>query len=224
MKSRPAIVDSFNFSSTSLEDLFADEDKYKIITVKGIGCFEPQLWRKVFNGNLKRHQVEVKILETNTGLSLGIKRFSASQDRQTLEIAGLHGYSSKSYFLRKLLKELWNKIQECRITRVDVAIDYKGAIPQRVLKALKKNRHPFQWKNTTYMKSKKEKKSNQRINILLYPKHKKENLDYEVERLEFSFRGDYFSKLHVKDLEGLFKKMQKTIKRLAGLDVQIKEI
>ncbi len=223
MKPRKASIDSFNFSSENLEDLFCS-DKYSIVPVKGIGIFNPKEWKETFGKSLTRNIVEAKILYTHTVLTIPIKRFSASQGRQTLELAGLHSYTEKSTYKILLLKELWERIQDDYITRLDVAIDFKKCVPKVVLKKLDKHRHSFEWINTTYLKSAKEKKSNPKINILYYPKHIKENLDYEVGRLEFVFRGGYFSKLKVRDIDKAYKKMTKSIKRFTGLDVEIKPL
>ncbi len=223
MKPRNAKIDSFNFSSTNLEDLFRSED-YIIEPIKGVGVWKPKRWLETFKKSLTINIVEAKILHTNTGLNIAIKRFSASQDRQTLELAGLHNYGDKSIQLLRLLKELWEHIQGMFITRLDVAIDFKGNIPKSVLKRLKKHRNSFQWINTTYLKTTKEKKSNPKINILYYPKHIKEGFDDEIERLEFSFRGGYFNKLKVSDMDKAYKKMKKSIKRFTGLDVNIQSL
>lgn len=223
MKPRQARIDSFNFSSENLEALFYS-DNYIIETVKNIGIFEPKIWSRTFGKSLTKNIVEAKILHTSIGLTIPIKRFSVSQNRQTLELAGLYSYTDISKQLRELLKELWEQIQDMYISRLDVAIDFKGAIPKSVLKALQKSRHPFKWMHTTYLKTAKEKKANPKINILIYPKHIKENLDFEMERLEFVFRGAYFSKHLVKDIDTAYKKMEKSIKRLSGLEVKIQPL
>jgi len=218
------VIDSLNFSSSDLEALFVKED-YNIEIVKSIGVFEPKRWKEAFNNSLTRNIVEAKILHTSTGLELPIKRHSRSQTKQTLEFAGLHGYNEKSKFLSVLLKELWSDIQDEVITRLDVAIDFKGKIPSRVIKELYKNRIPFQWINSTYLKTENETKKNYQINILLYPKHKKENLDYELERLEFSFGSGYFRSVYkIKELAKVYEKIAKTIKRFTGLEVAIKPL
>lgn len=222
MKPRVANCDSFNFSSGNLEVMFLDKRKYSIEVVKSVGVFEPQRWLELFGKKLTRNIIEAKILHTHTGLTLSIKRYASSPHKQTLEFAGLHGYTDKSKLLRELLNESWEHMQDDVIARIDVAIDFKGKIPLRMTKALRKNRRLFQWKNTSYMKTEKEKRSNHKINILMYPKHKKDNhLDDEVERLEFSFRGAYFNKVQINNIDEAYKKMQKTIKRLAGLEVDI---
>ena len=218
-------MDSLNFSSENLESLFKSKDTYMIETIKGVGVFQPKRWIEVFGKPLTRNIVEAKILHTHSGLTLAIKRYASSPHKQTLEFAGLEGYTDISELLRTLLKESWKNIQGEFITRIDIAIDFRGQIPLKVIKALlKAKRIPFQWMNTIYFKSKKEKKSNPKINILLYPKHKKVDLDYEVERLELSFRGGYFGKIQVKNIDEACEKMQKTIKRLAGLDIRIQAL
>lgn len=223
MKSVIAVIDSFNFSSESIEDLFYS-DNYSIETVKSIDVFEPKRWRETFGKSFTKNIVEAKILHTYTGLTIPIKRFSASQNRQTLELAGLHSYREKSLLLLMLLRELWKQIQGMFVTRLDVAIDFKKCVPKRVLKELHKRRHSFEWINTTYLKTAKEKKSNPKINILHYPKHIKEGFDEEIERLEFVFRGGYFNKLQVKDIDRAYKKMKKSINRFTGLDVKTKTL
>lgn len=218
------VIDSLNFSSSNLEELFCSED-YIIETAKGIGVFEPTLWVETFKRPLTRNIVEAKVLHTSNGLTVPIKRFSVSQNKQTLELAGLHGYNDKSPLLSELLRELIPIVQDEVITRVDVAIDYKGKIPNKVIKQLCASRVPFKWCNSTYLKTESEKKANAHINIILYPKHKKENLDYEIERLEFSFRGSYFrGQYFIKDIQAVCLKMQKTIKRFTGLEVNIKPL
>jgi len=224
MKSIIGVIDSFNFNSGNLEDLFCSNEKYIIETVKSISIFEPKIWLVIFGKSLTRNIVEAKILHTNMGLTLAIKRHSANQLKQTLEFAGLHSYNENSKLRKELLKELIEHIQDEFISRIDVAIDFKGVIPKRVIKALNKSRTPYKYKNTSYLKTAKEKKSNPKINILIYPKHIKENLDNEIWRLEFSFKGAYFNKHKIKDVDKAYKKMEKTIKRLAGLEVTIQAL
>lgn len=222
MKPRTGLIDSMNFSSSHLEDYFISDD-YIIEAVKSVSVFEPQRWREAFKKSLTRNIIEAKILHTSTGLTVPIKRYSTSPQKQTLEFAGLHGYNDKSKLLSELLNDLYEHIQDETITRLDVAIDFKGKIPSKVIKKLCESRIPFKWINSTYLKTDKEKKSNPKINILLYPKHKKDNnLNYEVGRLEFVFKNPYFTeKIKVRDIAKVYPKMQKTIKRFTGLEVEI---
>ena len=219
------VIDSLNFSSYNLEELFKSEEKYTIETVKGIGVFQKKRWVEAFKKPLTRNIIEAKILHTITGLEIPLKRYAPTPDKQILEFAGLHGYNEKSRLLSEVLQSIKRDIQNETITRIDVAIDFKAGIPSKVIKKLCKDRTPFNWHNSTYLKTKSEKKRNYKINILLYPKHKKENLTYELERLEFSFGSGYFEGCYkIKDLEIVCKKMEKTIKRFTGLEVLIKPL
>ncbi|WP_297485691.1 hypothetical protein [Sulfurimonas sp.] len=221
MKPITAVIDSVNISSSKMESYFFNNENYSIETVKSIGVFEPDRWVQEFKKSLTRNIVEAKILHTSTGLMLPIKRHSRSQNMQVIEFAGLHGYTEKSTLLSELLSDLMELIKHEYIVRLDVAIDFKGKIPNKVIKKLCEDREPFRFWNTTYYKSKSEKKQNNRLNIKTYSKSNKEKLGEEINRLEFVFLRDYLKKLQVKDIEKSFKKMEKTIKRFSGLEVQI---
>ncbi len=220
MKPRTAKIDSMNFSSKNLEAYFINDD-YIIETVKSIGVFNPDAWLEAFKKPLTKNIVEAKILHTSTGLTLPIKRHSRSQTKQTLEFAGLHSYNEKSKLLSELLSSLLEHIQNEQVTRLDVAIDFKGKIPNRVIKKLCEDRDPLRRWNTTYYKSKSEKKQNYYMNIKTYSKSNKEKLREEINRLEFVFMRDYLKKVQVKDIEKSFKRIAKSIKKFSGLDVQI---
>lgn len=220
MKPRKAVVDSMNFSSEHLENYFINDD-YIIETVKSVSIFEPNVWLKTFKKPLTRNIIEAKILHTSSGLELPIKRYSISPQKQTLELAGIRGYSDKSKLLSELLKELYEHIQEEIVTRIDIAVDYEKKIPNKIIKKLCASRTPFKYWNTTYFKTAKEKKSNTCLNIKIYNKAKKSNLDYELHRLEFSFTSQYLKNTKVQDLKTMFKKMEKSIKRIADLEVKI---
>ncbi len=215
------IIDSMNFYSYHLETYFKNDENYIIEPIKTLGTFEPKVWRKAFKKPLKRNIIEAKILHTSTGLMLPIKRHSRSKTKQTLEFAGLHAYNEKSELLKGLLNSLMEQIQEEQITRLDVAIDFNGKIPNQVIKKLCEDREPFRYWNTTYYKSRSEKKSNNRLNIKTYCKSDTKNDTENIYRLEFSFLSSYLQKMQVKDIEKSFKKMEKTIKRFSGLNVKI---
>jgi len=214
------VIDSMNFSSEHLEAYFINDD-YIIETVKSIGVFNPDAWLEAFKKSLTKNIVEAKILHTSTGLTLPIKRHSRNQAKQTLEFAGLHGYNEKSKLLSELLSSLLEHIQNEQVTRLDVAIDFKGKLPGGAIKKLCKDRVPLRRWNTTYYKSKSEKKQNYYMNIKTYSKSNKEKLSEEVNRLEFVFMRDYLKKIQVKDIEKSFKRMEKSIKKFSGLEVQI---
>jgi len=222
---RTGVIDSLNLSSSNLESLFFDEDNYIIEPIKGIGVFEPERWKSTFKKPITQNIIEAKILHTSTGLKLPIKRYSTTKEKQSLEFAGLHGYNDKSNILKELLQSLKGQIQDKTLTRLDIAIDFKEKIPTRVIKHIKKVRVPFNWYNSTYFKTEKERKKNYHINILFYDKGIKENLNDDISRLEFSFGGSYFrGKYKIKDLPLLYEKMEKAIKRFTGLDIDIERL
>ena len=223
---RTGVIDSLNLSSSDLESLFLSEDNYTIEPIKGIGVFKPERWKSAFKKPLTQNIIEAKILHTSTGLELPIKRYSIPKDKQTLEFAGLHGYNDKSNTLKELLQSLKGQIQDKSLTRLDIAIDFKEKIPIRVIKHIRKVRQKlFSWYNSTYFKTERENKKNYHINILLYDKGIKENLNDDVSRLEFSFGGSYFrGKYKIKDLPLLYAKMEKTIKRFTGLNIEIERL
>lgn len=214
-------IDSMNFNSIDVENIFNNKNDYIVETVKSNFIFNPKRWREAFGKKLTRNIIEAKILHTSTGLEIPLKRYAINPKKQTVEFAGLHSYNQKSIFLQELLNEHQEQLEECFISRVDVAIDFKGKIPPRIIKKLCEDRKPFIYANTTYYKTKNEKKSNPRINIKKYNKRLKSNLDYDLERLEFVFQGSYFKNNTLKDMEILIKKMGKSIKRFSNLDIKI---
>ncbi len=221
-------TDSMNFSNYGFESLF-DSNDYIIITVKGLGFFDSQLWLETFGKKLTKNIVEAKIVFTNTGLAIPLKRFARNPKMQTIEFAGLKGYDEKSELKLQLLKDLLSDglLNSSFITRWDIAMDFKGKIPNKVIKQICKYRSPSKrWKwNTTYYKTAKEKKTNANIDIKRYYKSIKENLSYPLERLEFVFKGGYVSKLRVQDIErSFYKKMEKTICNFTTLKPKIRPI
>jgi len=222
MKLQRAVIDSLNVANFNLEDLF-DNDNYSIELVKGIGVFEPYRWLETFGRVTSRHIIEAKILHTSNGLTLPLKRFSSSQNLQTIEFAGLYAYNEKSLFKRKLLKENIQVLEDSYIKRLDIAIDFKRAIPKKTIEIICKHRIPFKQNgmNTYYYKTNSEKKSNVTMDIKIYDKAKKENLNYYLQRLEFCFKGAYFNKIKLKDINLVLTKIRKSIKKFTGLSVKI---
>ncbi len=214
-------IDSLNISSSNIEDYFKLNENYSIEIVKGMGVFEPQIWRETFKRSLTKSITQAKILHTAKGLTVPIKRFNRSPQRETLEFAGLHGYNEKSMFLSELLSEIWEQIQEALITRLDVAIDFNGNVPTKAIKLICKDRTPTKRWNTTYYKSESEAKSNSYVNIKTYCKSKTNNNTVNIYRLEFSFMSSYIGKIQVQDIEKLYAKIEKSIKRFSGLNVDI---
>lgn len=217
-------MDSLSLRSDDFSQMFISED-YIIVPVKSVGIFEPKLWRKTFKKSLTKSIIEAKILYTSTGLTIALKRYNRSPTRQTLDIAGLQGYDNKSELLNDFLESHFLEFMECEIKRLDVCIDFVK-VPNRIIKKLCENREPFQYYNTTYYKTKSEKKINPTLDIKRYNKQKEAKLSRPMERLEFCFKGAYFPKgMKLKDLDKKFiSKMEKSIKRFSGLDVKIPPI
>ena len=224
MRYKRAVCDSLNLSDNHLEAILIHSEDYIIETVKSKGRFEPGRWSKTFGKALSKNIIEAKIIHTYLGLTLPLKTFAVSPQNQTLEFAGLHGYNERSKLLVTTLDELKSQLQHTRLMRIDVAIDYEREIPKRIIKALSKTREPFLYGNTTYYKTAKEKKTNQKMDIKIYNKAHKAKLDYSLSRLEFVFKGSYFNKLLLKDIDKVIMKMEKSIKKAIGLSVKIESI
>ena len=204
-----------------MESIFIHNEDYSIEAVKTKSVFRPKVWSKAFGKTLTQNIIEAKIIHTYLGLCLPLKTYSRSKDTPVVEFAGLHGYNERSKLLAQTLGELESQLQDARVTRIDIAIDFKGKIPKSITKALSKTREPFRWKNTTYYKTAKEKKVNNFMDIKVYDKALHAGLDYPMMRLEFCFKNDYLKKVQLKDIESLYPKMQKSIKKATGLSVKI---
>ncbi len=219
------MCDSLNLSDTQMESIFIhNNEDYSIQTVKSKSVFNPKVWRETFGKSLTKNITEAKIIHTYLGLQLPLKTFSVTPRSQTVEFAGLQGYNERSRLLVQTLRELEGQLLFTRVTRIDIALDYEGKIPKTIIKALSKHREPFKWLNTIYWKTAKEKKTNSYLDIKIYDKSLKENLDYPLKRLEFVFKGKYFNGLLFKDIETAYKKMGKSIKKATGLSVKIEHM
>lgn len=224
MRYKRANIDSLNLSSETMEAVFIFHEDYTIETVKSRSIFHPKRWAETFGRALTKNVVEAKIIHTHLGLTLPLKVFSRTHKKQTIEFAGLHGYNERSELLLQTLEALRERLLGARVTRMDVAIDFNGNIPKGITKALSKLREPFRRGNTTYWKTKKEKKTNRRMDIKIYDKAHQAGLDYPLMRLEFVFKAEYLKELQLKDIETAYQKMEKSIKKATGLSVKIKPI
>ncbi|PLY06058.1 MAG: hypothetical protein C0625_10525 [Arcobacter sp.] len=219
--SSKAFIDSINLKNCTFENML--DENYIVEEVKTVSVFAPDRWLEEFGEKTKRHLIEAKIIHTSNGSTIPLKRYAASNKVQVIEFAGINGYTSKSNLLKDVLLELKEKLENSHICRIDIAIDMKK-IPQSIFKELQEKRTPYQIGYTTYYKTEKEKKTNQQIDIKCYNKTVKDKLSYPLERLEFCFKGQYFKKIAFKDIESIFKKMQKGIKRFSGLEVEIQSL
>jgi len=224
MRYKSAKIDSLNLSNEHLEAMIIYNVNYIIESVKSKGKFEPKRWNETFGKALTQNVIEAKIIHSYLGLTLPLKTFAVSPLSQTLEFAGLHGYNERSKLLVQTLRELKSQLLQTRVTRMDIAIDYEGNIPQYIIKALSKHREPFRYGNTTYYKTAKEKKTNPFMDIKIYNKAHKAKLDYPLMRLEFVFKSRYLNKALWKDIDLAIIKMEKSIKKATGLSVKIESI
>ena len=224
MRVKKAKIDSLNLSDKHLEAMFIYNEDYNIEAVKMKSVFNPKVWSETFGRKLTRNIVEAKIIHTCLGLTLPLKTFAVTPLSQTLEFAGLHGYNERSQLLRQTLDGLKSQLQHTRVTRIDIAIDYGGEIPKSIINVLSKHREPFRYGNTTYYKTDKEKKTNQKMDIKIYDKSHQTNLDYPLMRLEFVFKSKYLNSVLLKDLDLTIIKMEKSIKKATGLSVKIESI
>lgn len=224
MLCKRAKIDSLNVASNQLESVFIHHLDYVVEVVKSKSVFHPKVWSTTFGKRLKQHIIEAKIIHSYLGIDLPLKTFSATPLSQTVEFAGLYGYNERSKLLSQILQELKSQLQNTRVMRIDVAIDFRDKIPAYVTKSLCKNRQPFRYGNTTYYKTPSEKKTNQKMDIKIYDKAHQAKLDFPLYRLEVVFKGNYFNKLLLKDLNFIIRKMEKSIKKSTGLTVEIESL
>ena len=223
MRYKRAVIDSLCLSGLQVEAVFIHNPNYKIETVKSKAVFNPRAWRDAFRKTLKRCMIEAKIIHTNLGLMLPLISYSRTPLSQTIEFAGLHGYDERSQLLQQTLKELSSQLKyaDTSIARVDVAIDYAGNIPKKIIDQIHKSREPLRYGNTTYYKSPNEKNTNSYMDIKIYDKKRQAGLRFPLMRLEFCFKGRYLNELHFKDFIFVKSKMEKSIKKATGLSVKI---
>jgi len=207
-----------------MESIFIYHSDYTIESVKTKSVFSPKVWSETFGKALKRNIIEAKIIHTYLGLTLPLKTFSVTPKSQTVEFAGLHGYNERSQLLVQTLNELKSQLSHTRVMRIDIAIDFKGQIPKRVITALAKHREPFRYGNTTYYKTAKEKKVNRVMDIKIYDKKHQAKLKGDLMRLEFCFKSGYLKTVQFKELETLYQKIEKSIKKATGLSVKINHV
>ena len=222
MRYKRAKIDSLNLSDSHIESIFIYNEDYTIETVKNSSTFNPERWVQEFGRPLTKNIIEAKIIHTHRGLCLPLKTFASTPLMQTVEFAGLQGYNERSEQMRETFRELESQLQYARVTRLDTAFDYKGEIPRSIMKALSKNREPFRYGNSIYWKTAKEKKSNKVMNIITYDKSHQLRLDYPLQRLEFSFKTKYLGQVLLKDVDSVFFRMEKSIKRMVGIGSKIK--
>lgn len=217
-------IDSINLSllNYEMDFILKNNENYIKETIKDFGTFKPNIWLQ-FGKPLRRNIKRAYILHSFNGAELPIKSYSRTQDREIIEFAGLEDYRKRGEILKAVFDDLYLKLLKAQIQRVDICMDFEN-VPKAVVKNLTKSRLAFKYKNTTYFKTKKEKKSNNFYDVKLYDKSKKEKLSFELHRLEFCFKLSYIKKTKLEDIKTLFVKMVKTIKTATGLKIKIEDL
>lgn len=145
------------------------------------------------------------ILETQTGLQYKLKKHIRAK-YITLTFQGLRQYDEVSRLMMIDYKAIMERLEdESVLIRLDVCFDENKPFDvQRIAKLM--NRVATRYKNTMYLKTAKEKKTNQHLNIKHYKKFD------DMYRLEFVFGKRYLqgSKEDVK------KRISKPIKKALG--------
>lgn len=202
--------------------ILKNNENYIKEPIKDLGTFEPNRWLQ-FGKPLSRNIKRAYILHSSNGIELPIKSYSRCQDKEVIEFAGFEDYKERGELMKNVFYDLYLKLLKAELQRVDICMDFEK-VPNAVIKNLTKSRLAFKYKNTTYFKTKKEKKSNNFYDVKLYDKSKKEKLSFELHRLEFCFKLSYIKKTKLEDIKTLFVKMVKTIKTATGLKIKIEDL
>lgn len=211
-------IDSLNvaISLKELEMILNNREKYYKETVKDIGVFEPRRWVQ-FEKKLHKHILSASILHTDTGLELPIKCISQLRSKYILEFRGFESYSTKGNNLKEVFKDLQVQLLKGLIHRIDICIDFDYK-PYRVLKELEKTRTPFTYGITTYYKTKSENKKNSYYDVAYYDKSKNSQV---IHRVEFRFKKAFLKNKTLQEIETVFSRIEKTIKKSTKLTVKI---
>lgn len=219
MNIKKAHIDSINLTSESFEDLFKSDD-YFIEVLKARGVFSPARYKAEFGQSLKKNLSEVKVIHTSTGLSIPLKRLANNNLKQIIEFSGLSGYLERSQLLQEFFKNVSVEMEDTLIIRIDICLDY-SRIPSSAIKNLKENRNPFKFKNSTYYKSKSEKKINPYYDVKIYNHSLKNGLESKVKRIEFCFKKSFIGDVRLRDIESIYPKMEKAILKASGINAKI---
>lgn len=161
--------------------------------------------------DLKNLYQYLAILETQTGLKYKIMQHKRAK-KINITFQGLKQYSELSQLMEYDLKSFLEHFKEdLQLIRLDVAIDNQKAFNLNSI-ARNTNRNIYNFFNTSYLKTAKEKKVNEHLNIKHYYK-----INVELYRLEFVFKKRYFqSKNPIQTIERTIQKAIK--KRLKFID------
>lgn len=214
-----ACTDSINLTSQDFEQMLNAEG-FVIEDVKTVSQFNPIRWRDEFGSKLTRNIKEAKIVHAENGATIPLKRFINAPKMQIIEFAGINGYKERSSLLRAIFDDLYELLEDCNISRIDISIDF-DSIPKKVISKLCETRIPFAFKNTTYFKTAKESKKNQVVDIKFYDKTKADKLNFVCYRLEFVFKARYLKNQKLNEINLVLKKIEKSILKFTNLKVKI---
>jgi hypothetical protein len=192
-------IDSIAFDLT--DDILTKLSEIGVIQVAKNGLvFNQELLTEFKTISKAKYYDYLSILHTQRGLQYEITKLIVSK-RYKLTFRGLKQYSEVSKLMRDDLQEVIALIgmDNLRICRLDVCFDQIEPFNMAKI-AMAYKRREYKFKNTTYLKTDKEKKTNRNLDI----RHYKKGLFY---RLEFSFKRSYLvSGLNEAKLSKVIKK------------------
>ncbi len=236
-----ANVDSISFGNKMLPSIFHHDDAYEIVS----GKRSKELWKKTFGKDLCQNPAKCPWKEAYIITCLQIDKLKLSlkehyrYDKPILAIAGLERYDKKAKNLKSFLKSIWPKLpNDTAIRRIDVCIDFEGAVPVDLGKnIMKKNRIFDIFENTTYFNSAPKKKTkntitkkkkNDYLKIIIYDKTEKDGVmtkdGKRIIRLEFQFSAQYLRNTLIGEYSCAIEKIEKTINAYTNLEVKVNPV
>jgi hypothetical protein len=153
-----------------------------------------------------------KIKSHKTGLEYNLTQHSRAK-AITITFKGLYQYNSLSETITKDYKTFMAMFHKnSKLSRIDLAADSSNKPKSLTTIADNTKRKAFKYKNTTYFKTSKEKKTNQHLDIKYY---RKKTIHIITHRIEFCFKKRYLNG----NTDEIKERCQKTIQK--ALDTQV---
>ena len=204
---------SIAITHSKLSRILKDTAKYKEEIIKDIGVFNPQGWMK-FEKKLHHNILRASILHTFNGIEIPVRTISQAKSKSILEFRGFESYTQKGQDLKNIFKDLQEQLFNGLVHRLDICLDFKYK-PYKVLKELERVRTPKQVGGTTYYKTQSENKKNNYFDIVYYDKK-------VVYRIEFRFKKSFIKNVTLENIEKVFSRIEKTIRKYTKLTLKIK--
>jgi hypothetical protein len=214
------VIDSVDFDiDDDILDKLERWSKCKIAIVKNRLIFKSELLRHFYIKGKKSENKKnafrsslyyyLAVIYSDNGIWYKITQHSR-QKGYTLAFQGLKQYSLIDELKRKDLEEFINfiKIDNLKLSRLDIAFDSNTAFNTHRI-AHKIKRDIYQYKNTTYLKTGKEKRMNSYCNLKHYEKLK------GLYRFEFSFCRGFLNKCS--SIDEVKTRCDEVIKRVFGI-------